>query len=81
MRKVAYVVMEEEMFRLRSVFAREMRNESALRSVWVRGVDNDRILIANSIKMISDDSTAPVSAIMTLFVARRRFGRIYYDTT
>jgi len=32
-------------------------------------------------KMISDDLTTPVSTIMTLFVARRRFGRIYYDTT
>ena len=31
--------------------------------------------------MKSDDSTTPVSAIMTLFVARRRFGRTYYDTT
>ena len=30
--------------------------------------------------MISVDSTTPVSAIMTLFVARRRFGCIYYDT-
>ena len=29
--------------------------------------------------MISDDSTTPVSAIVTLFMARRRFGRTYYD--
>ena len=29
--------------------------------------------------MISDDLSTPVSAIMTLFVARRRFGRTYYD--
>ena len=31
--------------------------------------------------MISDDSTTPVSAIMTLFMARIRFGRTYYDAT
>ena len=29
--------------------------------------------------MKSDDSTTSVSAIVTLFVARRRFGRTYYD--
>ena len=46
MKAVAYVVMEEEMFRLWSVFARETRNESALRSVcfskiWL----HERVLI------------------------------------
>ena len=31
--------------------------------------------------MISDDLTTPLSAIVTLFMARRRFGRTYYDAT
>ena len=29
--------------------------------------------------MISDDLTTPLSAIVALFMARRRFGRTYYD--
>ena len=52
MKAVAYVVMEEDMFRLWSVFARETGNESAVRSVdWCGSiksngacrVDSDRI--------------------------------------
>ena len=39
-------------------------------------VDSDRRYIANSIKMISDDSTTSVSSMATLFMARRRSGRI-----
>ena len=35
MKAVAYVVMEEEIFRLRSVFERETRDEIALRSFCV----------------------------------------------
>ena len=31
--------------------------------------------------MISDDLTTPLSAIVALFAARRRFGRTYYDAT
>jgi hypothetical protein len=42
----------------------------------VRRVDSDRRYIANSIKMIPDDSTTSVSSMATLFMARRRSGRI-----
>ena len=42
----------------------------------MRRVDGDRRYIANSIKMISDDSTTLVRAMATLFKARRRSGRI-----
>ena len=31
--------------------------------------------------MISDDSTTSMSPMLTTFVARRRFGRTYYDAT
>ena len=37
------------------------------------------VFTVNSIKMISDDLTTPLSAIVALFMARRRFGRTYYD--
>ena len=45
-------------------------------SIRVCRVDSDRRYIANSIKMISDDSTTSVSSMATLFMARRRSGRI-----
>jgi len=45
-------------------------------SIRVRRVDSDRRYIANSMKMISNDSTMTVSSMATLFMARRRSGRI-----
>ena len=45
-------------------------------SIRVCRVDSDRRYIANSIKMISDDSTTSVSSMATLFMARRRSGWI-----
>ena len=45
-------------------------------SIRVGRVDSDRRYIANSIKMIFDDSTTSVSSMATLFIARRRSGRI-----
>ena len=45
-------------------------------SIRVCRVDSDHRYIVNSIKMISDDSTTSVSSMATLFMARRRSGRI-----
>ena len=45
-------------------------------SIRVCRGDSDHRYIANSIKMIFDYSTTSVSSMATLFMARRRSGRI-----